>query len=118
MMSDFPSFTKHPLNRIAHSSQFTSDIDGYVFDGIDGSQVAFWTCSKDGTSLEHAHDFDEYFLVVEGQATVIVGDQKTVLEAGQELVIPKGTKQRVSVVAGTRTIHAFGGTRARRVSAG
>lgn len=40
-MSDFPAFTKHPSNRIARSSQFTDDIEGYVFDGRDGAQVAF-----------------------------------------------------------------------------
>jgi quercetin dioxygenase-like cupin family protein len=113
-MPDFPSFMKNPLNRIARSSQFTDDIDGYVFDGADGSQVAFWTCSKDRISVEHAHDFDEYVLVVEGQVTAILGDEKIVLTAGQELVIPKGTKQSMAVTAGTRTLHVFGGKRARR----
>lgn len=42
-MTDFPAFLKNPVNRIAASSQFTDDIEGYVFDGADGSQVALWT---------------------------------------------------------------------------
>ena len=113
-MADFPAFTKHASNRIAVTSQFTTDIDGYVFDGADGSQVVFWTCSEDRTSVEHAHEFDEYFVVVEGQATVIIGNERTVLTAGQEFVVRKGTKQQVAVKAGTRTIHVFGGKRARR----
>lgn len=32
----FPSFVRNPANRIAASSQYTNDIDGYVFDGADG----------------------------------------------------------------------------------
>ena len=40
-MDDFPAFMKNPLNRIAAASQYTEDIEGYVFDGADGSQVAF-----------------------------------------------------------------------------
>jgi mannose-6-phosphate isomerase-like protein (cupin superfamily) len=113
-VADFPAFAKNPLNRVARASQFTDDIDGYVFDGVDGSQVAFWTSKADRTSDEHAHEFDEYVLVVEGQATVIVGDRRTVLTAGMETVIPRRTPQRMAVTAGTRTIHVFGGKRARR----
>jgi mannose-6-phosphate isomerase-like protein (cupin superfamily) len=113
-MSDFPPFMKNPMNRIARASQFTDDIEGYVFDGPDGSQVAFWKCSEDLISAEHTHNFDEYVLVIEGQVTVIIGDQRTVVTAGQEMVIPKRTKQSTAVTAGTRTIRVFGGKRARR----
>src|SRR5690242_695642 len=115
-MSDFPLFAKNPLNRIAPVSQFTDHVEGYVFDGADGSQMAFWTAKSDRISSEHAHDFDEYVLVVEGLATVIIGKERTVLTVGKEIVIPKGTKQRMSVTAGTRTIHVFGGKRAQRVA--
>jgi mannose-6-phosphate isomerase-like protein (cupin superfamily) len=113
-MPDFPVFAKSPLNRIARASQFTDDIEGYVFDGADGSQVALWTSRGDRTSAEHVHEFDEYVLVVEGRATVIIGREQTVLTAGMELVIPKGTVQSMAVTAGTRTIHVFGGKRALR----
>ena len=44
-MNDFPNFMKNPANRIATSHQATPGVEGYVFDGIDGSQMAFWTCS-------------------------------------------------------------------------
>lgn len=113
-MADFPRFMHNPLNRIAASSQYTEDIEGYVFDGADGSQVAFWTCRADRASEEHAHDFDEYVVVIEGRCTVTIGDTRTELAAGDELYIPKGTMQSMSVVAGTRTMHAFGGRRALR----
>ncbi len=113
-MSDFPDFMKNPINRIALESQFTDDIEGYVFDGADGSQVAFWRCDQDRVSKEHAHDFDEYMFVIEGRCVVVVGGKRTVLNAGQELVVPRGTLQSMETSAGTRTMHVFGGRRARR----
>jgi quercetin dioxygenase-like cupin family protein len=113
-MNDFPAFMKHPLNRIASSSQYTDDIEGYVFDGADGSQAAFWTCDKDRVSKEHAHDFDEYVLVVKGRCTVIIEGQRMDLLAGDEFLVPKGTLQSMEVAAGTRTVHVFGGKRAHR----
>jgi quercetin dioxygenase-like cupin family protein len=113
-MPDFPAFVRNPLNRIARSSQYTDDIEGYVFDGADGSQVALWTCTADRTSIEHSHDFDEYVLVIEGRCIAVVEGQRIELAAGQELHIPRGRRQSMEVVAGTRTMHVFGGKRATR----
>jgi quercetin dioxygenase-like cupin family protein len=112
--SGFPPFAKAPANRIAASAQFTDDIEGYVFDGADGSQVALWTAHADRVSTEHTHDFDEYVLVIEGRCTVIIGEARTELRAGQEMIIPRGTRQSMEVAAGTRTMHVFGGKRAQR----
>jgi len=39
-MDDFPDFMKRPANRIATSSQATPGVEAYVFDGVDGSQMA------------------------------------------------------------------------------
>lgn len=115
-MPDFPPFVRNPMNLIASASQYTEGVEGYVFDGADGSQVTFWMCSEDRVSVEHAHDFDEYVFVVEGRCAAILGDRRIELTTGDELVIPRGVKQRMAVAAGTRTIHAFGGQRARRAS--
>ncbi|MBX3208809.1 MAG: cupin domain-containing protein [Labilithrix sp.] len=115
-MPDFPAFVRNPLNRIARSSQFTDDIEGHVFDGADGSQVALWTCKADRISKEHSHDFDEYVLVIEGRCTAILEGRRVELAAGHELHIPKGTRQSMEVVAGTRTMHVFGGKRAERAN--
>jgi hypothetical protein len=49
-MGDFPESMKNPANRIAHDSQYTEGIEGYVFDGAEGSQVAFWKCDEDRVS--------------------------------------------------------------------
>ena len=113
-MSEFPEFMKNAANRIAASSQATAGVEGYVFDGADGSQMAFWTCREQGASAAHTHDYDEYMLVVEGCYSLIIGGRKIPLCAGQEYFIPRGTPHAGEVAAGTRTIHAFGGRRAER----
>lgn len=38
-MDDFPSFMKRSANRILASNQATPGVEGYVFDGVDGSQM-------------------------------------------------------------------------------
>jgi len=42
-MKDFPKFMKNEKNHISSNQQNTEDIDGYYFEGEDGSQMAFWT---------------------------------------------------------------------------
>jgi mannose-6-phosphate isomerase-like protein (cupin superfamily) len=113
-MDDFPAFMKHPANRIATSSQHTPGIEGYVFEGANGSQMAFWTCKDAAASAWHAHDYDEYFVVVQGCYTVLMEDKRIPVGAGEEFFIPKGVPHGGESVAGTRTIHAFGGKRAQR----
>jgi len=115
-MNDFPQFMKRAANRIATSSQATPGVEGYVFDGADGSQMAYWTCHDTASSTPHVHDFDEYMVVVQGCYTLIIDGQRIELRAGAEYVIPCGTVHGGEVVAGTRTIHMFGGRRAARAS--
>ncbi len=110
-MKEFPEFMKNPANRIGKESQYTEGIEGYVFNGADGSQMAFWTCYQDRTSKEHRHNFDEYFVVVQGKYIVIIEGKEEVIAAGQECHIPKGTPHSGRSFAGTRTIHCFGGKR-------
>jgi len=114
-MTEFPAFMKHPANKIRRTQQATPGVEGYVFDGSDGSQMAFWTCSCSAASQEHTHDFDEYMLVVQGCYTLLIGGERIEVQAGQEYVIPRGVAHGGEVVAGTRTIHAFAGHRADRV---
>ena len=111
-MDDFPEFMKNPKNRISSTSQYSKGIEGYVFDGIGGGQMAFWRCETDGKSEEHIHDYDEYLVIVQGEYSVIIDGEKVPLYAGQEYFIPKGSAHAGEYSAGTRTIHAFGGKRA------
>ncbi len=113
-MENFPEFMKNPANRIATSNQSTPGVVGYVFDGADGSQMAFWTCRENAQSTAHAHEFDEYFTVVHGCYTLIIDGKRIPVKAGEEYFIPRGVLHGGEVVAGTRTIHAFGGHRVDR----
>lgn len=113
-MNEFPEFMKRPGNRIVAGDQATPGVDGYVFDGVDGSQMAFWTCGRTAVSQPHAHDFDEYMVVVQGCYTLVLDGRRVALTAGMEFVIPRGVAHGGEVTAGTRTIHAFGGRRAGR----
>jgi mannose-6-phosphate isomerase-like protein (cupin superfamily) len=114
-MKDFPEFIRNLANKIAPASQYTKNLEGYVFDGADGSQVCFWTVHESGPSIEHVHDYDEYMLVVQGQYTIIIGGKHISLKAGQEYLIKRGVSHSGEAIAGTRTIDAFGGKRAKRV---
>jgi len=113
-MDAFPEFMKHPANKIARSQQATSGVEGYVFDGADGSQMAFWTCPENAISTQHSHDFDEYMVVVQGCYTLVIDGERVAVKAGEEYFIPRGVPHSGEVAAGTRTIHAFGGHRADR----
>ena len=42
------------------------ELRGDIFDGADGSQMAFWTCRETASSAAQVHDYDEYMLVVQG----------------------------------------------------
>jgi mannose-6-phosphate isomerase-like protein (cupin superfamily) len=113
-MDDFPEFMKCSANRIATSSQATHGVEGYVFDGADGSQMAFWTCHETASSAPHVHEYDEYMVVLQGCYTLIVDGRRIPIRAGEEYFVPKGLSHGGEVVGGTRTIHAFGGRRADR----
>jgi quercetin dioxygenase-like cupin family protein len=113
-MNDFPEFMKHPANKVVSQAQHARGIEGYVFDGADGSQMAFWTDPAGGTSAVHVHEYDEYVVVVQGHYTIIVGEMEFPLTTGKEFLIPQGTTHAGKSTAGTRTIHAFGGKRVER----
>ncbi len=115
-MDEFPDFMKHPANRIAAANHSTPGVEGYVFDGADGSQMAFWTCRETAASASHAHAFDEYMMVVQGCYTLVIGGRRIPVSAGHEYFIPRGVEHAGEALAGTRTIHAFGGHRAARAS--
>lgn len=99
------------------ASQHTEGIEGYVYDGADGSQIAIWICHEDASSTAHAHEFDEYIVVIQGEYTVILDEETICLFPGDEFTIPGGVRHGGQVRAGTRVINAFGGHRAERADA-
>ena len=113
-MKDFPKFMRNPANKVDAKSQYTPGIEGYVFDGADESQMAFWTYKQTAKSKEHSHEYEEYIVVIQGWYTIIIDDNRIPLKPGDEYVIPKGVEHGGEVIAGTRAIYAFGGKRATR----
>ncbi len=110
-MDEFPDFMKRVANRIPSDEQNTDDVEGYYYVAADGSQMAIWTSHSARISKKHKHDLDEYMVVISGQYTAYLDGKEIVLSPGDELFIPKGTEQWGKCIAGTRTIHAFGGRR-------
>jgi quercetin dioxygenase-like cupin family protein len=113
-MGEFPAFMKRKADRIPGDQQNSAAVEGYVFDGADGAQMAFWTCHEEGGPAWHVHDFDEYMVVIEGEYHMLLDGSETVLRRGDEAVVPRGMRQSGWATAGTRTIHAFGGRRVKR----
>ncbi|HWZ80180.1 MAG TPA: FmdB family zinc ribbon protein, partial [Candidatus Sulfotelmatobacter sp.] len=74
---------KNPANRIARSNQATPGVEGYVYDGADESQMAFWTCTQTATSAEHVHEFEEYMLAVQGCYTLLIAGKRIPINAGE-----------------------------------
>jgi len=114
-MKNFPAFMRIDQNKINPSSQYTKNIEGYVYDGVEGSQMAIWSCHEAHKTREHSHEFDEYMVCVFGQYTVYMDNKEFILNPGDELYIPTGLVHHGECIADTRTIHAFGGKRAERV---
>jgi mannose-6-phosphate isomerase-like protein (cupin superfamily) len=76
--------------------------------------MAFSNCRETAASTAHAHEFDEHMLVIEGGYTLIIGGERIRVSVGEEYFIPRGVVHGGEALAGTRTIHAFGGHRADR----
>ena len=115
-MDNFPEFMRQACNRISSKDKYTPGIEGYVFDGVGGSQITIWTSKNGGEAVEHVHEYDEYIFVVQGQYTIIMEDKYIPINVGEEYFIPRGIPHSGKSIPGTRTINAFGGKRAKRAS--
>jgi len=112
-MKEFPEFILQPANRVASAPD--ASMQGFVFEGAEGTQIVFWRCQKGGEVAEHVHDFWEYCLVVEGTFDGLIEGEPIHLEAGDECTIPPGAKHSGRFSHGYRAIDAFGGKRVGRV---
>lgn len=115
-MDEFPQFMRNRANLIRRADQHTPGIEGFLFDGADGSQVAIWTHVGRGEEPGlDVHAFDEWLVVVQGEYELDLNGQGTLMGPGDEALIPAGTPHAGRCGEGvTRTIHAFGGHRADR----
>jgi quercetin dioxygenase-like cupin family protein len=111
----FPEFVKNAANAVQTEATISS-LEGYVFDGADGSQMVVWESPNGGKSEMHVHDYDEYAVVVQGTCTSTIGDEKMVMGPGDECFIPAGVPHDGIYSAKYRAIDVFGAKRVSRRS--
>jgi len=114
-MTEFPAFMRKRCNAVKASKQ-AGGLEGYVFEGADGSQMVIWQSTRGGTSEMHTHDYDEYAIVIQGTFTGTVGGKKIEMKAGDECHIPAGVPHDGEYSANYRAIDAFGGKRLQRAN--
>ena len=112
-MDDFPEFMRNAANAVDSAQQNSGNV-GYIYDGIDGTQICIWTSTRDVEASSHEHDFDEYVVVVAGEYRLVFNDREILLCPGDEHLIPRGVRHGGKLIEGTRAIHAFAGKRAER----
>jgi quercetin dioxygenase-like cupin family protein len=112
-MQHYPDFLRNKLNAV-HPDDQTIGAEGYIFDGIDGSQMIIWTAEDAISTDSHTHDGDEWFLIINGTYKGIIGEDPIELGPGEEIHIPAGIEHHGQYSAGFRSIHAFSRKRARR----
>jgi hypothetical protein len=106
-MDDFRQFMKEPANN-CETNQATSEVESYLFDGVDGARSRFGPAVKlRFTAL--ARDDDEYLIAVQGSYTLIKDGKRTPGKAGEEYFIQRGVLHSAEVLEETGTIRAFGG---------
>jgi mannose-6-phosphate isomerase-like protein (cupin superfamily) len=115
LLNDFPIFMKSNSNAISPSSQ-SKGVQGWLYESIDGKQMIYWVCKQPVISSEHTHEYDEYFIVVQGTYTLVFRDKEVEVKQGEEYHIPKGVPHADRSKPNTRTIHCFGGKRAEIIS--
>jgi quercetin dioxygenase-like cupin family protein len=102
---------KSRANAISASSQSVG-VEGWLYESVDGKQMAYWVYRHPISSSEHVHDFNEYFVVIQGEYTLLFGNGEVIVSQGEEYHIPKGVPHAGRAKAHTRTIHCFDGKRA------
>jgi uncharacterized cupin superfamily protein len=65
-----------------------------------------------------ANNYDEYFVVVQGEYKLKINGETMLLTKGDEYHVPKGIPHSGESKKGTRTIYAFGSKRAKRINEG
>ena len=113
LLENFPAFLRAEVNE-ALSDDKSGDMKGYVYDGSDGSQIVLWDCPNGGVSARHVHDFDEYAIIVSGSYTGFAGDEKVILNPGDECFIPAGVWHEGTYSKNYRAIDGFANKRVKK----
>jgi len=103
-MKNFPDFTKNDKNKAMEEKE---GMEGYIFDGADGSQAVLWEDVLGGEGSLHKHDYWEYFLVIKGNWDGFVGDKSIHLGPGDEYAVPPGVPHKGTHSPNYRSIDVF-----------
>jgi Mannose-6-phosphate isomerase len=71
-----------------------------------GLSVFSWRDPPGATYAEHCHSHDEVIVVARGAIEFTIGGQSYLLEAGDELILPEGTRHS-AVNRGSVTVEYF-----------
>ena len=66
-----------------------NEFEGYEHRGT-GISMIFVDAPPGGGPALHRHDYDELFIVQEGEATITAGDREIVVGTGDIVVVPAG----------------------------
>lgn len=84
----------HPitLTDLPHSGN-SYELEGTHYGGVPASLIFFDGPPDSGPRL-HSHPYPELFVVQEGEATFVVGDDVTIATPGQILIAPAGVPHK------------------------
>lgn len=83
------SITLTDLPYAGHSHE----LEGVHYGGVPASLIFFNGPPDSGPRL-HSHPYPELFVIEEGEATFVVGDDLTIATAGQILIAPAGVPHK------------------------
>ena len=76
-----------------HSDKTTLEFEGTKFGGVNVTFLLVEAAPGTGPKL-HVHEYDEVFIVQEGQATFTAGDEILHVRAGQIVIVGAGTPHK------------------------
>lgn len=95
----FPPQTPDYQSSLTNNERFSSKVEGFSQEikKVDNGWVHLKVSMSPHAAgpPEHIHEnFDEYFVVEQGTASILVNGKKLLLKAGEHILIPKGTPHK------------------------
>jgi mannose-6-phosphate isomerase-like protein (cupin superfamily) len=72
---------------------FSRELEGVEHGGV-GISIIFVEAEPGQGPALHRHEYDEVFIVEEGEATMTVGDEERVVKGGEIAIVPAGQPHR------------------------
>ena len=117
MENRYPAFLTQAANEVL-TDDMAGGLQGFVFDGADGTQVVFWQSrnGQAGYCEPHSHDYGEYCHVLNGTYRLCMEGREILLQPGDEICIAPGVEHSGWYSADYRAIDGFERHRFERIS--